>query len=262
MIAFTLANTDHGSLLVNRFDYNYIFNGDPYGVGAQLMETGVYDKQTVEMLLNLLKVRCAHHGKDVVALDLGANIGVMTVEFARLMRGWGSVIAVEAQERIFYALAGNLTLHNAFNARAIWAAIDATEGEIAIPEPDYTKQGSFGSFELKPGLNTEFIGQPIDYSEATSKVRTITVDSLKLERCDLIKIDVEGMEVEGLRGAAETIKRCKPILFIETVKSDADAIKAFLEDAEYKVMPNGMNALAIHKDDPSLGSVTVELANS
>lgn len=261
MIAFCLANTDHGSLLVNRFDYNHIFNGDFYGVGAQLMETGVYDKQTVETLLGLLNVRLSHHGKDVVALDLGANIGVMTVEFARRMRGWGSVIAVEAQERIFYALAGNLTLHNAFNARAIWAAIDETEGEIAIPEPDYCKSGSFGSFELKPGLNTEPIGQPIDYDNKVSKVRTITVDSLALPRVDLVKIDIEGMEVEGLRGAIETIRRCKPILFIETIKSDGDVIKAFLESLEYKVMPNGMNTLAIHKDDPSLANVTVELAN-
>jgi FkbM family methyltransferase len=66
----------------------------------------------------------------VVALDCGANIGVHSVEWARLMKDWGSVIAVEAQERVFYALAGNLTLQNCFNARAIWAAVSDTPGDF------------------------------------------------------------------------------------------------------------------------------------
>jgi FkbM family methyltransferase len=260
LIAFCLVSSDHGPLIVNRFDYNHLFNGDFYGVGAQVLENGCYDPSDVAMLKNLLLVRRQHHGDGVVALDLGANIGVHSVEWARLMKGWGSVISVEAQERIYYALAGNLVLQNCTNARAIWAAIDERLGVLWIPEPDYTKQGSFGSFELKPRMGTEFIGQPIDYAKPTSDVRAITVDSLHLDRCDLIKMDIEGMEEAGLKGAADTIQRCKPILFIETIKSDGDAIKATLEGYGYKVMPSGMNTLAVHKDDKSLEHVSVERA--
>jgi hypothetical protein len=58
------------------------------------------------------------------------------------MRGWGMVLAVEAQERVFYALAGNIALQNCFNARALWAALGDAPGELSIPEPDYTKQAS------------------------------------------------------------------------------------------------------------------------
>lgn len=256
-VAFCLASSDHGPLIVNRFDYNHLFNGDFYGVGAQIMENGCYDPRDVQSLKDLLLCRRERFGDGVVAIDAGANIGVHSVEWARLMRGWGSVIAIEAQERVFYALAGNLTLQNCFNARALWAALGDEVGELSFPEPDYCAQASFGSFELRPRVGTEFIGQPMDYGKPTSTVKVVTIDSLGLDRLDLLKIDVEGMESEALKGAADTIQRCKPILFVETIKSDKDSITALLQSAGYVVLPNGMNVLAIHKEDPTLASVTV-----
>lgn len=257
MISFCLVSSDHGPMLVNRMDYNHIFNGEFYGVGAQILENDCYDPRDVAMLKDLLRCRRGHFGDGVVALDCGANIGVHTIEWAKLMKGWGSVIAIEAQERIFYALAGNIILQNLFNAKAIWAAIHRECGELSFPEPDYTHQGSFGSFELRPRVGTEFIGQAIDYAKPTSTVKTITIDSLGLERLDLLKIDVEGMEVEALQGAAETIARCKPILFVETIKSDKATISAALRNEGYRVLPNGMNILAVHESDKTLESIGV-----
>lgn len=257
MIAFCLVSSDHGPMIVNRFDYNHTFTGDFYGVGAQIMENGCYDPRDVQALKDLLLCRRNHFGDGVVAVDGGANIGVHSVEWSRLMRGWGSVIAVEAQERVFYALAGNLALQNCLNARALWAALADVPGELSIPEPDYTQQGSFGSFELKPRVGTEFIGQPIDYGKPTSTVKAIMIDGLGLQRLDLLKIDVEGMEAEALKGAAETIERCKPILFVETIKSDKGAITETLRKQGYHVLPNGMNILAVHKDDPTLENISV-----
>ena len=253
--AFILASSDHGPLIVNRLDYNHNFNGDFYGVGAQIMEGGCYDPREVEVLKNLLLCRREHFGDGVVALDVGANIGVHSVEWSRLMRGWGSVISIEAQERIFYALAGNLALQNAFNARAIHAAVSVSNGEISFPEPDYTQSGSFGSFELRPRVGSEFIGQPVDYAKPTITVRQLSLDSLELPRVDLIKIDVEGMEAEALDGASETIKRCNPILYMEVIKSDKAAIRAALEGEGYPVFPHGMNIMALHKDDPTLQNI-------
>lgn len=260
MIAFVLASSDHGPLLVNRMDYNHTFSGDFYGVGAQIMENNCYDPRDVGALKDLLLCRRNHFGDGVVALDGGANIGVHTLEWARLMRGWGSVIAVEAQERIFYALAGNLTLQNCFNARAVWAALGAECGEISFPEPDYRQSGSYGSFELRPRVGLENIGQSIDYGRPSSICRLVSIDSLALQRCDLIKLDLEGMEAEALDGAKETLARCKPILFVETIKSDKTAISQTLHDAGYVVMPNGMNVLAIHQSDRTLENVKVEKA--
>jgi FkbM family methyltransferase len=255
MIAFCIVSSDHGPMLVNRMDYNHSHTGDFYGVGAQIMENGCYDPRDVSGIKSLLLCRRNHFGDGVVALDGGANIGVHTCEWSRLMRGWGNVLSVEAQERIFYALAGNIALQNCFNVRAIWAALSDQAGELSFPEPDYTQQGSFGSFELLPRVGTEFIGQPIDYGAPTSTVKMITIDSLGLKRLDLLKLDVEGMEAEALDGARETIDRCKPILFVEIIKSDGDAIGAALTNEGYRVLPNGMNIIAVHKDDPTLQNV-------
>lgn len=257
MIAFCLVSSDHGPMIVNRMDYHHTFTGDFYGVGAQIMENGCYDPRDVQSLKGLLQCRRNHFGDGVVALDGGANIGVHSVEWSRFMRGWGSVIAIEAQERIFYSLAGNLAIQNCFNARAIHAAIADCDGELSFPEPDYTQSGSFGSFELRPRVGAEFIGQPVDYAKPTVTVRQLSLDSLKLPRLDLMKLDLEGMEAEALDGASETIERCKPVLFVETIKSDKDAITAALRNEGYVVLPNGMNILAVHKDDKTLENIGV-----
>lgn len=257
MIAFCLAATDHGPMLLNRLDYNRSFNG-VYGVGAQLLENGAYDPRDVEMLRNLLLVRREHFGDGVVALDCGANIGVHTLEWARVMKGWGNVIAIEAQERIYYALAGNIVLQNCFNARAIWAAVAAEAGTISFPEPDYTRQSSFGSFELRPRAGGEFIGQPVDYGSPDATVESIAIDSLNLARLDLLKIDVEGMEAEALAGAKDTIARCRPVLFVEVIKSDRELIEQALHNEGYRIIAHGMNILAVHRSDPTLGNIAIE----
>src|SRR5260370_16749261 len=46
-----------------------------------------------------------------------------TIEWAKRMTGWGSVLAIEAQERIYYALAGNIALNNCFNSVPLPATI-------------------------------------------------------------------------------------------------------------------------------------------
>ena len=255
MIAFCLVSSEHGPMLINRMDYQYTFNGDFFGVGAQIMETGHYDPREVQVLKDLLKVRRSYFGDGVVALDCGANVGVHSVEWSKLMRKWGHVVAIEAQERIFYALAGNLTLQNCLNARAIWGAVADEVGELSFPEPNYTEPGSFGSFELRQRLGNEFIGQSVDYDKPTVTVRQLSIDSLELERVDLIKLDVEGMEEEALEGAKETIIRCKPVMYIETVKSDKDKIVKWCEDLGYKVLPHGMNVIAVHETDETLAHV-------
>jgi hypothetical protein len=120
----------------------------------------------VELALLLIESRRRIHGAGVVAIDCGANIGIHTIEWATAMTEWGSVIAIEAQERIYYALAGNIAINNGFNAIAMHAAVSSEPGIMQIPTPDYFLPSSFGNLELKPRVDTEFIAQPIDYSPA------------------------------------------------------------------------------------------------
>ena len=255
-IAFVLAASDHGTMIVNRLDYRMLDERVGFGVGFQILEAASFDAQEVDMALSLLTLRRQYFGDGVVAVDCGANIGVHTIEWANRMHGWGRVIAIEAQERLFYALAGNIAINNCLNARALNVAVAAKVGTMRIPAPDYLQAASFGSLELRQREGNEFIGQPIDYSdEKTTLIRTLTLDSLELTRIDLIKIDVEGMELEAIEGAETSLTRNRPVLIVESIKTDKARLRSVLERFGYRVFEMGLNLLACHESDKTLTHV-------
>jgi FkbM family methyltransferase len=255
-LPFVLAATDHGSLIVNRLDYRCNDAGAGIGVGWELLGRGAFQPQEIDLVLTLLGWCRELRGDGVVAVDCGANIGVHTIEWARRMTGWGGVLALEAQERIFYALAGNICLNNCFNARALHVAVGDRDGTMAVPQPDYARPGSFGSLELQAGAHTEDIGQPIDYRpEALRSIPAVRLDSLTLPRLDLLKVDVEGMEAAVLAGSAETLARCRPYVLVEHIKAGADALTARLAAHGYRWWPAGMTLLAMPEGDPAIERV-------
>jgi FkbM family methyltransferase len=257
-LAFVLASSNHGTMIVNRFDYRMIDAQHGFGVGFQILETAQFDPAEVNMAVELLALRRKYHGDGVVALDCGANIGVHTVEWAKAMTGWGSVLAVEAQERIYYALAGNIAINNCFNALAVHGAVSSESGVLAIPNPNYFVPSSFGSLELRQRTGNEFIGQPIDYAQNTVEVRKLALDEFGLPRVDLIKIDVEGMEMEALEGAKATIEKSQPVMLIEKIKTDAGHLRQWLETRGYVILDVGINMLAIHSSDKVLTEIRTE----
>lgn len=248
---FSLLSTGHGAMIVNCNDRRMV-GGGGYGVSYQLFNQEHFDPDEVELVLSLLARRRSDFGSGVIALDCGANLGVHTIEWARLMHDWGQVLSIEAQEHIYYALAGNVVLNNCFNVRAIHAAVGASVGVISVPQLDFTKQSSFGSLELRPSSTNEDIGQNVDYSEAgTRDTPLVSIDSFGLPRLDFIKIDVEGMELEVLAGAEESIKRYHPQLLIEIIKTDQERLKKLLDDSDYETFACGINLLALHRSDPA-----------
>lgn len=250
-IAFVMASTNHGTMIVNRHDYKPV-EGGAVGVGHQLLSFSSFDQNEVDTVLQLLNSRRQHFGDGVMAIDCGANIGVHTIEWARFMHGWGEVLAFEAQERIYYALAGNISINNCFNARAFWAAVGHQNGSIQVPKPDYLIPASYGSLELIPSEHNEFIGQNIDYQHNTMPTQMIAIDDLGMRRLDFIKIDVEGMELAVLSGAKRSIAEHKPMMLIEKIKTNEQELSAFLTSLAYTVFPFGNNVIAVHKTDPGL----------
>lgn len=255
---FITVATNHGTMIINRNDYHMVSETKGHGVGYQILNTSCYDQDEVFFVLELLKIRRGYYGDGVIAIDCGANYGVHTLEWARLMHNWGHVFSFEAQEKIFYALAGNIIMNNCLNVTARQLAIGREIGEIEISEPNYFIPGSYGSFELKRTENSEFIGQNIDFKNPNKIVSMISLDSASLNRIDLIKIDVEGMEEEVLAGALNIVKNLKPILSIEVIKSDKNAIEVFLQNSGYIIFPFGLNILAIHETDMTLKHVSFE----
>jgi len=256
-ISFVLASSDHGTLIVNRLDYHKPNPASGYGVGYDILEHSSFEASEIDACMAMLNLKREQAGDGVVAIDCGANIGTHTIDWARRMTGWGSVIAIEAQERIFYALAGNIAINNCLNVRAINAAVAEKDGLMEIPMPDYGSPASFGSLELKKRSGNEFIGQEVRYDgSGLATVRTLTLDSLNLARVDLIKIDVEGMELEVLQGASKTIQKSKPILLAEAIKVDPLKLREVLEGSGYQVVTMKHNFLAVHKTDPAIQHIS------
>lgn len=243
-LPFVLCNSDHGAMIVNRLDFAEDVSGEKFGVGHQIMTRASFDMEEVALTLDLLRDRREKFGDGVVALDGGANIGIFTVEWARELTGWGEVISFEPQERIFYALAGNVALANVFNARACWAALGAKSGKAMVPRPNYARSGSFGSLEMRHGPANEFIGQAISYEEdEMDVVQVVAVDDLELPRLDLLKLDIEGMEIDALAGARETILMHRPVLLVEWIKVGLPALAEALKPYDYTIQVVGMNIL-------------------
>jgi FkbM family methyltransferase len=142
-------------------------------------------------------------------LDVGAYIGTHTMAFARFVGSTGRVISVEAQPDTFAVLKKNVE-ENFATVELENAIASSTSGEIIIPTIDVDRESSFGSASLVSAVS-ESLPQKSD----RASVRSITIDSLGLQECALIKIDVEGVEDMVLNGAAQTLQRCLPIVYCE-----------------------------------------------
>jgi FkbM family methyltransferase len=99
-------------------------------------------------------------------------------------------------------LCGNIALNALDNVFAHNTAVGRAPGSISVPPVNYEQPGNFGGVELGRSAT----GEPVPL---------VTIDSLALERCDFMKIDVEGMELDVLVSAAETLRRFRPRLYIE-----------------------------------------------
>ena len=170
-------------MIFNRFDYRMTDEKKGVGVGWQLMKLGQYDMEQAGFLKFLLESRLKNHGAGVVAIDCGTNIGVHTIEWTKLLHNLGKLIALEAQEQVYYAICGNIALNKCFNVRAVNCASgdQGIRGSgdqdkiVDIPTQDYLKPSSFGSLEIRQTDESENIGQILN---EFSKVQQITLDSL------------------------------------------------------------------------------------
>jgi FkbM family methyltransferase len=249
-VAFVLASCAHGTVILNRLDWRPLSEThNEFGVGSDILAHGAFDYDLISMLGGLLVARREELGPGVTALDCGANIGIYTIEWSRLMDGWGQVIAFEPQQRIFYALAGNIAINNLFNAHAFMRAVGAEQTVTMMPAPDYQQPGQFGGLNLKGQAN---IGQKL---AATAPVEIVTIDSLGLRRVDFIKVDVEGMELEALKGAHRTIERNHPYLLVEWHISGKAPIESFLGELGYETVSVGMNLICGPRGDRYLANI-------
>ena len=220
----------------------YIVNKNDLGVGWQLSTRGAYDPDEVELFRALV----GSLGRDdAVVLDIGANIGIHAVTLAEMVGPKGKVHAFEAQRIVYYMLAGNIAMHSIENVYCHHLAVGASKGRIQIPIFDYAKPLSFGSVEFGAEQREQIGQQRIDDPTRQEHVNLVAIDELAYPAVHLMKIDVEGMELDVLIGAEKTIKRDMPTIFVEYLKGDRKALAGWLLSAGYRLYVHRHNWLCV-----------------
>lgn len=124
-----------------------------------------------------------------VAVDVGANIGEVSIVFSRRVGAGGAVIAFEPHPRIYRYLLGNLALNRCANVTARNLALGAAPGSVRMSDDkrdDMNRVLASGAIEVKGStLDLELPARPIAF----------------------LKIDVEGHELSVLKGAGAVLQR-------------------------------------------------------
>jgi len=210
---YEITETRHGTMLVNRNDYF---------MGQSLLVYGECSELELNFLLTLAK-------QPGLVVEVGANMGIHTVPLAAALAKEGRTLyAFEPQPIIFQQLCANLALNGLTNARAFPYACGKQNGALMFEIPDYGKPGNFGSTEfrkIEPG------------SAGREVVQCVRLDDLLGEGIvGMMKIDVEGAELEVLQGCEAIIKRCHPLLYVENDQVDkSPALIQWLFDHEYRL---------------------------
>lgn len=167
-------------------------------------------------------------------LDVGCNIGAWAMPVARRYPDF-QIVGFDCQEYLINCLNKTIDLNKILNVQTQLMAISDTVGEIKFGSVDYTFGGNFGAFELEaPTRNSDFNGTVLPGQFTTIEQRT--VDSFNFDQVALIKIDVEGMEYKVIKGAINTLQRCKSVVLFESHKCDYSAVIKLLESIDYRVV--------------------------
>ena len=175
-----------------------LFNND-CGVSDMARWGHIYEPYIFEYIQNNIDIK----GKNII--DVGANFGFHSLEFADLV-DTGNVYSFEPQKLVYYQLCGNILLNGFNNITAFNIALSDEFSLAKIENPDYYSESkiNIGDSHLNAFINN-------GYNEVDVK----PLDSYNFENVAVIKIDVQGHEPKVLDGAIETIKKNRPVLFIE-----------------------------------------------
>jgi FkbM family methyltransferase len=160
-----------------------LFSG-PY-IGACFDRYGEYSEAEVAVMRRFLR-------PGDTAIDVGANIGDLTVPLAGIVGPTGRVYALESNPDAYHVLCANLALNGVRNTRAVNAFV--------ATGPDADTSGPWGKDAYTGG-----VWEP----------QFVALDDVAPPACHLLKIDVDGKELEVLRSGDRTIRRHRPVLYFE-----------------------------------------------
>lgn len=176
----------------------FVYNVNDRYVGKSYDAYGEWKENEVKLFRNFVR-------DGMVVLDIGANIGQHTLFFAQTVGHQGSVLAFEPQRLFYQTMCANMALNHVAKAYCHNVAVGEKSGKIDVPvRVPWLKDFNFSALPLQ-GVTYDNC-EPIDM---------ICIDQLNLSKCHFMKIEVVGMELAVLKGATDTIRRLRPVLYVE-----------------------------------------------
>jgi FkbM family methyltransferase len=195
---------DQGHIRLARCRYGpMLYLATDQYVGRSLDRYGEFSEDEADLLRMIIE-------PGWTILEVGANMGAHSVFLARATGPTGFLLAFEPQRVIFQILCANVALNALSNVYTYHAAVGRDETKLTVPCFDYTVERNYGHVGLGSWPEGDLVSQ-------------LTIDSLSLPSCHLIKIDVEGMEGEVIAGAEQTIRRFRPVLYVENDREEKSA---------------------------------------
>ena len=226
-----LRNKTNWQTVVRFRGCNFFAGGDNKIEAVLLRGERYYDRNNFVAISRFVK-------PGSVCFDIGANIGVYSAVFARISGDAGKVHSFEPVDHIRNKLISNARL-NGFEALNVNAF--ALGSEQGVLEMHQIKEGRFRG-GTSTFVNTENIAMMGKDEFVTRDVEIKTLDQYVLDarvtKIDFLKIDVEGFELEVLKGAADTLSRFKPTMIFEYDEgrhgNHAESLRGLLSGHGYK----------------------------
>jgi FkbM family methyltransferase len=191
------------------YGLDFLYPKADRAVGLSLARHGEFARVELEFLIE-------HAAADAgVFLDVGANIGAISLPFAKARPSW-NVIAFEAHAGLAGVLAANAINNGVANVEVTPLAVGRGRAVADFPATSLSEEVNFGAhgFGMR-GAPTRPVGMaPLD-EFATPEVR-------------LVKVDVEGFEPEVLAGARRLLGEIRPIWLMEASRHNPHATRASL----------------------------------
>jgi FkbM family methyltransferase len=205
----------------------------------QILAYGGFDFPLLDLLKSVLPAGS-------VFIDIGANIGCISLPLAKHIGSNGKVLSFEADPVVFDKLSENHALNLFPQFSGFNQALGSSEGTLTFHRASST--GSFGDAIGSLYASNWHSGG------STFEVGVKTLDSFfetqLIHRVDVIKIDVEGTEIDVLQGALSTIEKYRPILCLEVCEHTYTAAGWTPQDLFQMLSPYGYSFEALDEKNP------------
>ena len=187
-------------------------------IGWKIFFLGEYEKGTNKVLAKYIK-------KGDVVIEAGANLGSETLLMSKLV-GNGMVYGFEPNPYTFERLSINVAINSLTNVKVFDVAMGESDGNISF--------NIYPKGFCNPGMSSKYMETSI-----TQKITVVqkTLDSFikeqNINKVDFLKMDIQGAEMDLLIGAAETIKKNKPTIFLEALALYNDTKALYRKFKEY-----------------------------